>query len=147
MSRKWQIGIGILAVVVGVLGLMGMASNALWSFHGPPGHWERVHKIHHYRGDMPDLSKLEVKLIDEDGDGIPDRGEVKMPQGENFKQGQRGERFGMHQEFREFGSRHYEHSFGPGAVIFGLIRCFSCLGFLALLFGAGIFFFRRRRKV
>ena len=151
MSKKLQIGLGILAVFIGVVGLLGMAGNALGLHQGRGhwegrGHWQRMHKVHPHAQEADTLSKLEVKLIDDDGDGIPDRGEVQLPAKDTFKSGQWKKDFKEHPQFREFGPESYAYRSGPSGVIFGFIRCMACLSFLMVLVVVGIFFKRRRKR-
>ena len=70
----------------------------------------------------------EVQLVDDDGDGVPDRGVIDYPAYTRFG------KFGHHDKFGP--------GFGPGRHPGG---GFACLLLLAVIAGAGIYFYRRRR--
>ena len=144
MSRKWKIAIGAVIAAVVVAGV----ALAIWGAvtfrnrvyeHG----WEpRAHKW------GPEATtQLEVRLVDDDGDGIPDRGVIEIPEDLHpgwgygpsiLRQGSRqamlrgGPHFG-----RGFGP-HFGRGFGPFFIVGGLFR----LAFLALLIGLAVAFFR-----
>jgi len=143
MSKKWKIAIGavIAAVVVAgvALALWGVVTfrNRVYE-HG----WEpRAHKW------GPEATtQLEVRLVDDDGDGVPDRGVIEVPMGLPFGRGfapgrapsnmlRTGSRFGPGQSL----GPHFGRGFGPFLIVGGLFR----LAFLALLIGLGVACFRR----
>ena len=141
MSKKWKIAIGVIIAAVVVAGV----ALAVWGAvtfrnrvyeHG----WQpRVHKW------GPEATtQLEVRLVDDDGDGVPDRGVIEVPAGlpfgRGFGPGRRlpfGPGHGLH-----FGRGFGPHSgwgFGPFLIVGGLFR----LAFLALLIGLAVACFRR----
>lgn len=87
-------------------------------------------------------TQLEVRLVDDDGDGIPDRGVIKVPADLSFGRGfpgygpRFGRRFGPSTMLRT--GPHFGWGF-PFFIIGGLFR----LAFLALLIGLGVACFRR----
>ena len=146
MLRKWKIAIG---VIVAALVIAGVAL-AVWGAvtfrsrvyeHG----WQaRMHKW-----EPEAATQLEVRLVDDDGDGVPDRGVIEMPEDLQYGCGygpsilRRGSRPAMLR-----GSPHFGHGFGshfgwgsgPFFIVGGLLR----LAFLALLIGLAVAFFRHR---
>ena len=143
MSRKWKIAIGGVVALVVVLGISlsiarmvrfrtGLRGGA-W---GPWLQWE-YEKAHY---------ELEVELLDDDGDGVPDRGVIEFP-GEaalgrgHFAGGRlplgRSARFGPGRGMG-FGGR----AFGSFPVVGGLIR----LAFLAGAIVLGVAFYRQWRQ-
>jgi hypothetical protein len=145
MSRKWKMAMGVIVAAVVIAGV----ALAVWGAvtlrsrvyeHGwGPGEWR-----------TEAATELEVRLMDDDGDGIPDRGVIKVPAdlpfGRGFTPGRRlpvgpghGFDFG-----RGFGP-HFGRGFGPFLFVGGLFR----LAFLALLIGLAVACFRRwsRAKV
>jgi hypothetical protein len=143
MSKKWKIAIGavIAAVVVAgvALAVWGVMTfrNRIYE-HG----WEpRAHKW------GPEATTQEVRLVDDDGDGVPDRGVIEVPAdlpfGRGFSPGRRlpfGPGHGFH--FGHSFGPHFGRSFGPFFIVGGLFR----LAFLALLIGLAVAFFRHRNQ-
>ena len=95
----------------------------------------------------PELVEGEVRLVDDDGDGVPDRGVIEVPAGLPLSRGcgpgrrlpfgsGHGLSFG-----RGFGP-HFGRGFGPFLIVGGLFR----LAFLALLIGLAVAFFRHRNR-
>jgi hypothetical protein len=99
-------------------------------------------------------AQVAVTLIDDDGDGVPDRGVIDLPPGGAFDRGfgpggsapqmHSGRSFGP--GFKNFGpgQRDFSQAGGPFLIVGGLIR----LAFLALIVGLGIlgvYFYRRWR--
>lgn len=141
MSNKHRITIGIIvAVVVVVAGLLHWGNAVYWSSDGQRGWslgvlayellgWDAAD----YRSDFgrdwdaAGAEQLELSLLDDDGDAVPDRGVVQVPS-ETVSTRRSGRWFGL-------------HSFGRGS---GLSHGGGRLIFLALLIGLGIFFFHRR---
>jgi hypothetical protein len=161
MSKKWKIAIGVVVAAVVVAGV----ALAVW---GAVTFRNRVHEY----GWEPRARKwgpeattqLEVRLVDDDGDGIPDRGVIEVPEdlqnswgyGPHFGSGHRP-RFG-----RGFGPSilrrgpstslrtssgqamlrtgpHFSWGFGPLFIVGGLFR----LAFLVLLIGLAVACFHR----
>jgi hypothetical protein len=161
MSKKWKIALGavIAAVVIAGVGL------AVW---GAVTFRNRVHeygwqpRAHQWGPEA--TTQLEVRLVDDDGDGIPDRGVIEVPEDLQYGWGygpsilRRGSRQAMPFNFAQerlrggphFGrgfAPHFGRSpvlslskgFGPFLFVGGLFR----LAFLALLIGLGVACFRR----
>jgi hypothetical protein len=140
MSKKWKIAIGVImaaVVVAGVaLAVWGAVTfrNRVYEHGWQPG----VHKW------GPEATtQLEVRLVDDDGDGVPDRGVIEVPAGLPFGRGfGPGRRLpfgpGHDSHFgRGFGPR-FGRGFGPFLIVGGLFR----LAFLALLIGLAVACFR-----
>ncbi|MDH4136305.1 MAG: hypothetical protein OEW09_06245, partial [Anaerolineae bacterium] len=90
MSKKWKITVGALIAAVVVAGVAltvwGVVTfrNRVYEHGWQPG----AHKW------GPEATtQLEVRLVDDNGDGIPDRGVIEAPAGLPFGPG-RGSRFG-----------------------------------------------------
>jgi len=81
----------------------------------------------------------EVRLVDDDGDGVPDRGVIEAPTGLPF-----GRHFGPGHGSR-FGPGHGPH-FGRGFGLFLIIGGLFRLAFLALLIGLAVACFYRWRR-
>jgi hypothetical protein len=149
VSKKWKIAIGAVVAAVVVAGV----ALAVWGAvtfrnrvyeHG----WQpRAHKW------GPEATtQLEVRLVDDDGDGVPDRGVIEVPTGLPFGRGfglgrgpstmfRTGSPFGPGHGFhfgRGFGPR-FGRGFGPFFIVGGFFR----LAFLALLIGLAVACFRR----
>jgi hypothetical protein len=112
LSKTWKIGIGVVAaavVIVGVaLSVWGIVTFRNRGYaHGwmPGAHgWE------------PEVAtQLEVDLVDDDGDGVPDRGVIGIPQAAGFGRGcgMPFGPFGFAQGGFARGSRHFGRGFGP----------------------------------
>jgi hypothetical protein len=94
-------------------------------------------------------AQVEVRLVDDDGDGVPDRGVIDLPAKGDF--GRRGGPLGRGAHFgrgfgpgaKQFGPGYgpFSRGFSPFFIVGGLFR----LAFLALLIGLGIYFYRRWR--
>jgi hypothetical protein len=129
MPKKWKVAIGVVVAAVVVAGV----ALAVWGVvtfrntvykHG----WEpRAYKL-----ESEATTQLEVRLVDDDGDGVPDRGVIEIPEDLHPGWGY-GPHFG-----RGFGS-HFGRGFGPFFIVGGLFR----LAFLALLIGLAVACFRR----
>ena len=144
MSKKWKIAIGVViaaVVVAGVaLAVWGMVTfrNRIYERGWQPG----AHKW------GPEATtQLEVRLVDDDGDGIPDRGVIEIPEDLQYGWGygpsilRRGSRQAMPMGGPHFGQGFGPHSgwgFGPFLIVGGLFR----LAFLALLIGLAVACFR-----
>jgi len=148
MSRKWKIAIGVIVAAVVIAGV----ALAVW---GAVTFRNRVHEYgweptaHKWGPEAttqlrcPKSVEGEVRLVDEDGDGIPDRGVIEVPAdlpfGRGFTPGRRlpvGPGHGFHFG-RGFGP-HFGRGFGPFLFVGGLFR----LAFLALLIGLAVACFR-----
>jgi len=143
MSKKWKIVIGVVAVAVVSVGI----ALSIWGIvtFRSRGH-ERGWMPGAYRRGPEVATQLEVELVDDDGDGVPDRGVIDIPTAAAFGPG-RGRHFGYAQGRMHFGRGFgpggglpYGSAFGPFLIVGGLAR----LAFLALLIGAAILFLRRR---
>jgi hypothetical protein len=166
MSKKWKIAIGVVVAIVIVCGIgllhlgsviyrssggergwspMAYLSELIWgpgaSAHIPrPGWGPTAYK----KEEAGAVTQLGVRLVDDNGDGIPDRGVIEVPTGLPFGRGfspgrrlpfgpGRGLRFGG-----GFGP-HFGWGFSPFLIVGGLFR----LAFLALLIILAVACFRR----
>jgi len=141
MEKKWKIIIGVVAAlvivgcvalpIVGAMFFRGRLHGTGWA-PGPLHRWESMKTQHH---------ELEVELVDDDGDGVPDRGVIEFPEEMSFGRG-----CPVGGRFDRFGPRHGMpfggHSSGPFFVVGGLVR----LAFLAAVVVLGIAFYRQWRK-
>jgi len=161
MSKKWKIALGAVIAAVVIAGV----ALAVW---GAVTFRNRVHeygwepRAHQWGPEAttqlrrPELVEGEVRLVDDDGDGIPDRGVIEVPEDLQYGWGygpsilRRGSRQAMPFNFAQdrlrggphFGrgfAPHFDRSFGPFLFVGGLFR----LAFLALLIGLGVTCFRR----
>jgi hypothetical protein len=143
MSRKWKIviaGVVALVVVVGIgLSIAGVVRFRR-GLHG--GAWESRPQWESEKA----YYELEVELVDDDGDGVPDRGVIELPREAAFGRGHffggrlalgRSARFGPWRGMG-FGG----HPFGSFPVVGGLIR----LVFLAGAIVLGVVLYRQWRK-
>jgi hypothetical protein len=97
-----------------------------------------------YRWEPEVATQLEVDLVDDDGDGVPDRGVIDVPTAVAF--GSSRDRPFVHARGGHFG-----RGFGPGRGLpfgpafgpFFIVGRLARLAFLALLIGVAVFFFRR----
>jgi hypothetical protein len=89
-----------------------------------------------------------MQLVDDDGDGVPDRGVIEVPEGTltgwGFGRGwrfepTRGTVFGRYRGWGHHGS--FGRFSGPFRIVGGL----ACLAFLAPLVGLGAVLYHRRR--
>jgi hypothetical protein len=149
MSKKWKFAIGVIAaiLVVGGLGLLHLSSVIYWSSGGERGWSPRAYiseliwgpgtseyipsfgrGLAMHKGEAGTVSQFEVRLVDDDGDGVPDRGVIEAPAGLPFGRG-----------FSPGHGLHFGRGFGPLFVTGGLFR----LALLALLIGLAVACFRR----
>ena len=168
MSKKWKIAIGgvIAAVVVAGVALAAWGAVTFRSRVYERGWQPGVHKWGPEAATQlrrpeprPEQSRRvvegAVRLVDDDGDGVPDRGVIEVP--EDLQPGwghgplflRRGSRWAMPFGFAQdklrggpqfghgFGS-HFGRVFVPFFIVGGLFR----LAFLALLIGLGVACFR-----
>jgi hypothetical protein len=164
MSKKWKIAIGVMIAAIVVAGV----ALAVW---GAVTFRNRVHEYgwepgaHQWGPEA--TTQLEVRLVDDDGDGIPDRGVIELPENLQYSWGygpsilRRGSRQAMPFNFAQdrlrggphFGRGFAPHfgwgsvlslskGFGPFLFVGGLFR----LAFLALLIGLAVAFFRHRSR-
>ena len=127
MSKTWKIVIGVIVAIVviggaalGVGGLITLASRMHASGWAPAAHWQESGPV----------AQLEVELVDEDGDGVPDRGVIELPSGP-------ASRFG-----RGFGPGHgvlFGRGFGPFFVVGRLVHLVVFAGLVVV----GLLFYRR----
>jgi hypothetical protein len=142
MSKKWKIAIGVVMAAMVIAGIAltvwGAVTfrNKAYEYGWRPGEWR-----------TEAASQLEVRLVDDDGDGVPDRGVIEVPEdlqrgrgyGPHFGRGYGphfGRGYGPH--FGRGFAPHFGRGFGPFLVVGGLFR----LAFLALLIGLGVACFR-----
>jgi len=95
-----------------------------------------------HEGEAGWMTELEVRLVDDDGDGVPDRGVIEAPTAAAFDRGFGlgcGSPFG-YAHGKHFGPGRAGRAFGPFLIVGGM----ACLAFFALLIGLGVPFFRRR---
>ena len=144
MSRKWKVTIGVIVAAVVVAGV----ALAVWgavTFRNTV--YEHGWEPRAYKWESEATTQLEVRLVDDDGDGVPDRGVIEMP--EDLQPGwghgpsilRRGSRRAMFREGPHFGhgfGPYFGRGFGPFFIIRGLFR----LAFLALLIGLAVACFR-----
>ncbi len=138
MAKKWKILIGVVVVLV-IVGCVGLPIAGAVLFRSPVreqgwGHgmmprWESE-EVHH---------RLEVELVDDDRDGVPDRGVIEFP--EALGHG----RF-AHGRFDHFGpgrgAAFGGHAFGPFLVVRGLVH----LVFFAVAVVLAVAFYCQWRK-
>ena len=143
MSNRKKVTIGVIAAIIIVVGggLLRWGSVVYWNSDGERG-WSLGAAAYEllgwdseaYRDDFSreralydGEGALEVRLVDEDGDGVPDRGVVETSTGSVSAFSHR----------TPFGRLR-----GHGGKLGGLM----CLVSLALLGGLAFVFYRRRRK-
>ena len=141
MSKKWKIAIGAVIAAVVVAGV----ALAVWgavTFRNTV--YEHGWEPRAYKWGSEATTQLEVRLVDDDGDGVPDRGVIEsptdLPLGRGFGPVRRlpfGPGHGLHLG-RAFGPR-FGRGFGPFFIVGGFFR----LAFLALLIGLAVACFRR----
>jgi hypothetical protein len=136
MSKRWKIAIGVIVAAVVIAGV----ALAVW---GVVTFRNRIYEhgwgLRAHKWEPEATTQLEVRLVDDDGDGIPDRGVVEVPTGLPFDRG-----FGPGHRL-PFGPGHgprFGRGFGPFLIVGGLFR----LAFLALLIGLAVAFFRHRNR-
>ncbi|MBN1220715.1 MAG: hypothetical protein JXM69_17470 [Anaerolineae bacterium] len=162
MSKNWKIAIGVIIIIVGLvgLGMLRWGHRVYWSSGGERGWslgayayqvfgWDSANYLADFsrgpvaRRDTTGLtSEVEVRLIDDNGDGVPDWGVIELPAKDalerRFALPDRGTHLG-----RNFGPGH--RPFRPIFVSLFIIGGLVSLAFLALIVGLGIFFYRRWR--
>lgn len=157
MSKKVKIIIGITVAAIIVIGggLLHWGSLIYWNSDGERG-WSLGASVYEflgwdaraYKSDMgwkrvDDVEgarwtdRLEVRLVDDDKDGTPDRGVVETPAESTL-----GRDFSDRHSFfgRVRDSRFGEHRHSP----FGILAGLTCLGFFGLLGGLAILFLYRQ---
>jgi hypothetical protein len=144
MSRKWKIVVGVVIALV-IVGCVGAPIAGAVLFRS------RIHQQGWGPGIMPrwesgEARQLEVKLVDDDGDGVPDRGVIELPETATLAHGRfGGGRFapGGFSGFRPGrGMPFGRQPFGPFFIIGGLVRLALFAGIIVL----GIVFYRQWRK-
>lgn len=142
MSKQWKIVIGVVIalVVLSAVGAAGFIAGRRSTLIRPLAQRPAVNR------------QLEVRLIDDNKDGVPDRGVVELPnQGPvnrprqeavnpNFRP-DRGEPVGR--GFEPGRPRPFGLFLTPFLFIGGLVRGLIALAFLAFLVSLTIFFYRR----
>lgn len=157
MSKQWMVVIG---VIVGVLALclagaggaaIGRASGfaamnragfapSPRGFH-QPGQFEGRGPVN--QNPAATNPQLEVELLDDNGDGIPDRGVVEMPAGPNFNRDFDG-RFGPAQAFGRGFHPEPDRFNRPPLLPFAFFGGLFCLTLLAGLAALGVVLYRRQ---
>jgi hypothetical protein len=171
MSKKWKVAIGVVVAVVIVcgIGLLYLSSMIYRNSGGERG-WSPAAYIAEliwgpgasayipkhgwgpaaYKGKAGAVTQLEVRLLDDNGDGIPDRGVIEVPKGLHHGWGYSpspmlrtsppfGPGHGLH--FGRGLGPHFGRGFAP-LIVGGLF----CLAFLALLIGLAVACFRCWRR-
>lgn len=130
MARKWKIIIGV-AIALVVIACVAVPIVGVVLFKG------RMHEFGWRPGEMQrwkpgevQHNESEVELIDDDGDGVPDRGVIEVPEGMLSGRG------------RFIGGRFGGRAFGPFLFVGRLIRLALLVGVVAL----GLVFYRKWRK-
>jgi hypothetical protein len=158
VSKKWKIAIGVIIAAVVVAGVALTVWGAVtFRNRGYEYGWQpRAHKWGPEAATQlrrpeprPEQSRRvvegEVRLVDDDGDGVPDRGVIEVPTGLPFG---RGFGPGRRLPFGPGHGLHFGRGFGPhfgwGFVPFFIVRGLFRLAFLALLIGLAVAFFRHR---
>jgi hypothetical protein len=135
MAKKWKIIIGV-AVALAVVACIAVPIVGVVLFRGRMHAfgWESE-EMHRWEPGEARHRELEVELVDDDGDGVPDRGVIELPEEMSFGQGHFiGRRFAD----GRFGGR----AFGPFFFVSGLIRLALLIGVVTL----GVVFYRKWRK-
>jgi len=130
MSKQWKIAIGLFVAAVVTLGTAGIIGSVV-AFRGYERGW--VPEAH--AGQPQAVPPLEVRLVDDDADGVPDRGVIDTPVLRTFDRGfwpARGAHLGR--SVRPGRGLPFGPIFGPFSIIGGLVR----LAFLTLLVGLGV---------
>ena len=133
MSKTWKIVIGVIVAIVviggaalGVGGLITLASRMHASGWATAAHWQESGPV----------AQLEVELVDDDGDGVPDRGVIELPS-------EPASRFGRDVRFgRGFGPGHgvpFGRGFGPFFIVGRLAHLVVFAGLVVV----GLLFYRR----
>jgi hypothetical protein len=135
MARKWKIIIGVAAALM-IVACVAVPIVGVVSFRGRMHAFGwRPEEMQRWRPGEAQRHESEVELIDDDGDGIPDRGVIESSEGMPFGWGRFiGGRFAR----GRFGGR----AFGPFLFVGGLIRLALLVGVVAL----GLVFYRQWRK-
>jgi len=138
MSRMWKVVIGVIIVIIIVVAVgIGLAiARRGWS----PRDFSRR--------PLAAATQLEVKLVDDNEDGIPDRGVIERSAQQAFGPKEAfGRRFGS--DRGRFFDRGFRSGFAPPRPFFGpflFVGWLICLAVLALVAGVIIFMIRRRRS-
>jgi hypothetical protein len=136
MAKKWKIIIGVaVALVVVACVAVPIVGAVLFRGRMHAFGWE-PEEMHRWEPGEIQHHELEVELVDDDGDGVPDRGVIELPEGMPFARGL----FGYFGPGR--GMRFSGRAFGPFFFVGGLIR----LAFLAGVIVLGVVFYRKWRK-
>ena len=146
MAKKWKIIIGV-AVALAIVACVAVpiVGAVLFRSRFHEFGWESE-GLHRWRPDAAQRYESEVELIDDDGDGVPDRGVIEFPAEVSFGYGHfagghfargRFDRFGPGRGMG-FGRR----AFGPFLFVGGLLR----LAFLAGVIVLGVVCYRKWRK-
>ena len=147
MSKKWKVVVGVIAAAVAVVGI-ALPIWGMLAFRSRG--YERGWVPGTYRWEPEVATQLEVDLVDDDGDGVPDRGVIDVPTAPAFSPGRH---FGgvYTEQRRGAQGRYFGRGFGPGRGLpfgpafgpFLIVGGLFHLAFLALLIGLAVFFFRR----
>jgi hypothetical protein len=154
MEKKWKLIIGVVIALV-IVGCVAVPIAGVVFFRGrfhevgwEPGalHWWEPGELHRWKPDEAQCHEFEVELVDDDGDGVPDRGVIEFPMQATLGPGHRLP-FGWAQG-RPFGHGH----FGPGGGMpfgghafgfFFVLRGLTHLALLIVVIVLGVVFYRR----
>lgn len=78
MSRKWKVAVGVLTATVVVVAIVIGVGSVVTLQRSSGGYTLPWAPRGHY-GEPEVVSELEVRLLDDDGDGVPDRGVIDLP--------------------------------------------------------------------
>lgn len=163
MSKPWKIilAVGVVVIIIGLClgGLAGLGYNRMRNFpaanraalemSNPPGagRFSRPERQGQFNPDTPGQPRqLEVQLIDDDEDGIPDRGVVDLPADRGFAPGGRFD----HRPGRGFVPdarlNHFpDYRFGPFILLGALFRLAVLVAVIAGAVVLGLVLYRRWR--
>ncbi|MBE7554208.1 MAG: hypothetical protein HS126_24360 [Anaerolineales bacterium] len=133
MSKQWKIVIGVVIalVVLSVVGAAGVIAGRRSTLR--------------LLARRPAVNRqLEVRLIDDNKDGVPDRGVVELP---NQGPVNRPRQEAINPSFGPGRPRPFGLFLTPFLFISGLVRGLIALAFLALLVSLTIFFYRRWQPI
>jgi len=78
MSRKWKVALGVVTATVVVVAIVIVAGSVV-TLERSSGGYRLPWAPRGYYGQPEVVSELEVRLLDDDGDGVPDRGVIDVP--------------------------------------------------------------------
>lgn len=131
MSKQWKVISGIILAVI----VLNFSCLVGWFFL--IRHWTPL--AYSPRPAAP----LEIRLIDDNKDGIPDRGVLNLPARATFNPFGPGRDRLWGRDFEPSRPRPFTPPFAPFFLIGGLLRGLIGLAVLALLVSLTVFFYRR----